>query len=46
MEALEKTNVPGYLHRMIVSYFSDRILRYDTEDGPKEYRVTGGMPQG
>ena len=46
MEALEKMKVPGYLRRMIVSYFSDRILRYDTEEGPKEYRVTGGVPQG
>ena len=31
---------------MVASYFSDRILKYDTEKGPKEYRLTGGVPQG
>ena len=30
----------------MASYFSDRILKYDTERGPKEYRVTGEVPQG
>jgi len=31
---------------MVASYFSDRILKYDTEDGPKEYKITGDVPQG
>ena len=46
MEALERMKVPWYLRKMVASYFSDRILKYDTEEGPKEYRVTGGVPQG
>ena len=45
MEALERMKIPRYLQKM-ASYFSDRILKYDTEAGPKEYRVTGGVPQG
>ena len=46
MEALETMKDLGYLWKMVASYFSDRILKYDTEEGPKEYRVTGGVPQG
>ena len=30
---------------MVASYFNDRILKYDTEEGPKEYLVAGGVPQ-
>lgn len=46
LEALSRMNVPGYLRKIVRSYFRDRILKYDTEDGPKEYHVTGGVPQG
>lgn len=46
MEALTMMEVPGYLLKMVASYFSGRILKYDTEEGPKEYQVTGGVPQG
>ena len=46
MEALERMKVPWYLRKMVASYYSDRILKYDTEEGPKEYWVTGGVPQG
>ena len=46
MEALAKMQVPGHLQRIVASYFTDRVLKYDTESGPKEYRVTGGVPQG
>ncbi|XP_015120943.1 uncharacterized protein LOC107043811 [Diachasma alloeum] len=28
------------------NYFTDRVLKYDTDACPKEYRVTGGVPQG
>lgn len=28
------------------AYLSDKYLKYDTEDGPKEYRVTEAVPQG
>lgn len=44
--ALNRMEVPGYLQRMITSYFTNRILQYDTEKGPKWYKVTGGVPQG
>ena len=46
VEALERMKVPLYLPKMVASYLSDRILKYDTKEGPKEYRVTGGVPQG
>lgn len=46
MEALERMDVPGYLQKMVASYFTDRVLKYDTKNGPQEYRVTGGVPQG
>ncbi|XP_015123963.1 uncharacterized protein LOC107046022 [Diachasma alloeum] len=46
MKALAKLDVPGYLQRMIDSYFPGRVLKYDTECGPEQYRVTGGVPQG
>ncbi|XP_011309785.1 uncharacterized protein [Fopius arisanus] len=46
MEAHARLNVLGYLQRMVSSYFSRRVLKYDTETGPKKYKVTGGVPQG
>ncbi|KMQ83866.1 reverse [Lasius niger] len=46
MEALERMDIPGYLRKMVASYFTDRVLKYDTKNGPQEYRVTGGVPQG
>ena len=46
MEALDQFGTPKYLQKLIASYFTDRILQYDTDDGLKVYRVTGGVPQG
>lgn len=46
LKALKMFSVPAYLLRMIRSYFCDRVLEYDTEEGPKKYAVTGGVPQG
>lgn len=46
MQALEEKNVPAYLRRLVISYFTDRVLKYDTKNGPKEYDITGGVPQG
>ena len=46
MKALAEMDIPGYLQRMVASYFTDRILKYDTETGPEEYKITGGVPQG
>ena len=31
---------------MVKNYFRNRILKYDTDDGPKIYVVTEGVPQG
>ncbi|XP_070067099.1 uncharacterized protein [Drosophila virilis] len=30
----------------LVCTLDDRVLNYDTEDGQRQYRVTGGVPQG
>ena len=46
MEALDQFGTPKYLQKLIACYFTDRILQYDTDDGLKVYRVTGGVPQG
>lgn len=44
--ALTHLNIPEYLVAIIKDYFRGRILTYDTNEGKKEYRVTGGVPQG
>jgi len=44
--ALQQMETPGYLLKIIGSYFKDRVLLYDTSEGTKEYVVTGGVPQG
>lgn len=31
---------------MIRSYLDNRVLKYDKEDGQREYEITGGVPQG
>lgn len=46
MEALDQFSIPKYMQKLVVSYFTDRILQYETDDGIKRYRVTGGVPQG
>ncbi|XP_044590869.1 uncharacterized protein LOC123269324 [Cotesia glomerata] len=46
MQALREENVPEYLCRIVASYFTDRVLKYDTKNGLKEYDITGGVPQG
>ncbi|GBP00325.1 Putative 115 kDa protein in type-1 retrotransposable element R1DM [Eumeta japonica] len=46
MRPLEEKNIPKYLCRVVASYFTNRVLKYDTEKGPKEYKITGGVPQG
>ena len=45
-QALDKLDVLAYLKNMIKSYLTNRLLVYDTEDGPKAYQITGGVPQG
>lgn len=36
--------VSSYLIKLIKSYFSKRLLWYDTEERPKQYTVTEGLP--
>lgn len=46
MKTLNEMNVPAYLQKIVASYFTDRLLKYDTKIGPKEHKITGGVPQG
>ena len=46
MEALDQFGTPKFLQKLIASYFTDRILQYDTDNGLKVYRDTGGVSQG
>lgn len=46
INALRARHTPEYLMRVIYDYLKDRILIYDTDDGPIEYEVTTGVPQG
>ncbi|GBP78994.1 Putative 115 kDa protein in type-1 retrotransposable element R1DM [Eumeta japonica] len=32
-------------NQIVASYFTGRVLKYDTKNGPKEYDITGGVPQ-
>lgn len=45
-KALQGIGVPRSLNKILGSYFENRLLLYDTEDGRKEYKVTAGVPQG
>ena len=45
--ALQHTfQVPPYLLRMVRNYLKDRVLLYDTEDGPRRRKITAGVVQG
>lgn len=44
--ALHKMRVPDYLCKMLRSYFENRVLVYDTDDGWKVIDITAGVPQG
>lgn len=46
VNALESLDIPQYLIAMVKSYFSERVLIYETDEGTKTYQVTGGVPQG
>ena len=46
MQALREKKVPEYLCKIVASYFTDRVLKYDTRNGPNEYDITGGVRQG
>ena len=38
--------IPEYLYKILGSYFQNRVLLYDTEEGPRSVRITSGVPQG
>ncbi|GBP58736.1 Putative 115 kDa protein in type-1 retrotransposable element R1DM [Eumeta japonica] len=46
MQAFREKNVPEYLCKIVASNFTDRILKYDTKNGPRKYNISGGVPQG
>ncbi|GBP06855.1 Putative 115 kDa protein in type-1 retrotransposable element R1DM [Eumeta japonica] len=46
MQAFERKNISEYLRRIVLSYFTDRVLKFDSKHGPEEYDNTGGLPQG
>ena len=46
LDGIRKFNVPAYLERIIINYFQHRVLIYDSDEGTKTYRITGGVPQG
>ncbi|XP_070851452.1 uncharacterized protein [Drosophila suzukii] len=43
MQALRRLRIPEYLTRIVDSYLGERVLLFDTSDGPKEYFVTAGV---
>lgn len=46
MKALDRMGIPTYVQKVIASFFTAGILRYDPDDGPMEYRVSRERPQG
>lgn len=44
--ALHRLRVPDYLCRILGSYFENRVLLYETDEGPCELTITAGVPQG
>uniref|UniRef100_A0ABD2WM31 Reverse transcriptase domain-containing protein n=1 Tax=Trichogramma kaykai TaxID=54128 RepID=A0ABD2WM31_9HYME len=46
LTALERIETPAYLRKIIANYFQDRVLEFDTSDGPEVGSVTAGVPQG
>lgn len=46
IKALERINVPNYLVAIVQNYFTNRVVIYDTEEGRRQYAMSGGVPQG
>lgn len=44
--SLHRLKVPEYLCKLIKSYFENRVLMYETDEGPCEINITAGVPQG
>lgn len=46
LTSLNDIQVPNYITRIVANYFEKRVLIYDSEEGPKRYEITCGVPQG
>lgn len=44
--SLHTMRVPGYLCRILRSYFQNRTLIYETDRGERQMAITAGVPQG
>ena len=44
--SLLRMGVPDQLSRILKSYFENRVLLYDTEEGQKSVQISAGVPQG
>ena len=44
--SLLKFGIPEYLYKVLGSYFQNRVLLYNTEEGQKSIHITAGVPQG
>lgn len=45
-KSLHKMRVPDSLCKMLESYFQNRVLVYETDQGQRSVNVTAGVPQG
>lgn len=45
-DALAMMDAPRYIMELITSYFSNRKLIYESDDGTEQYDITAGVPQG
>ncbi len=46
IKALYEIRAPQYLINIIMSYFENRRLLFDTDEGTKSYSISSGVPQG
>ncbi|KAH8356927.1 hypothetical protein KR200_004756, partial [Drosophila serrata] len=46
LESLVALNIPGYLLKVVWSYFSERVLSVASAMGSRAYEVSAGVPQG
>lgn len=44
--ALARMEVPNYILALITSYFTERKLIYESDNGVEQYNITAGVPQG
>lgn len=44
--SLHRFRVPNYLCKLLKSYFENRVLLYETDEGLRELIITAGVPQG